>query len=86
MGDMLIRGVDPELKRRIEESARRNGRSLSEEAIAALQKGYALPEAVKGKAGDRLQELASGAYFTPEEIAAIEASRREADRAPPRLD
>jgi antitoxin FitA len=37
MGDMLIRGINPELKRRLEESARRNRRSLSEEAVVLLQ-------------------------------------------------
>lgn len=86
MGDMLIRGIDSELKRRIEESARRNGRSLSEEAIAAMQKSYALQDARLEKAGDRLQGLVAGAYFTGEEMAAIDASRSEADRAPPNLD
>ncbi len=85
MGDMLIRGIDPELKRRIEESARRNGRSLSEEAIAAMQKSYALQDARTDKAGNRLRQLAGGAFFTPEEFAAVEASRHEADRAPPDL-
>lgn len=86
MGDMLIRGIDPELKRRIEESARRNGRSLSEEAIAAMQKSYALQDARTDKAGNRLVALAGGAVFTQEELAALEASRHEADRAPPNLD
>ena len=86
MGDMLIRGIDAELKRRIEESARRNGRSLSEEAIAAMQKSYALQDTRKGKAGNRLRELAGGAFFTSEELAAVGASRHEADRAPPDLD
>ncbi len=86
MGDMLIRGIDPELKRRIEESARRNGRSLSEEAIAAMQKSFALQDARTDKAGNRLRELVSGAFFTPEELAAVEASRHEADRAPPELE
>lgn len=86
MGDMLIRGIDIELKRRLEDSARRNGRSLSEEAIAAMQKSFALQDAAAEKPGDRLRALVGGAYFTPDELEAIEASRLEHDRPPPRLD
>ena len=36
MTDMLIRNIDPKLKREIEKRAREHGRSLSEEAEAML--------------------------------------------------
>jgi plasmid stability protein len=39
MPDLLLRNVDPELKRRIAEQARENGRSLSEEAQALIMRG-----------------------------------------------
>ena len=39
MTDLLIRDIDPRLKRRIEESARKNNRSLSEEAKELLSRG-----------------------------------------------
>jgi len=37
MTDLLIRNVDPDLKRRIEESARQHSRSLSDEIKALLR-------------------------------------------------
>jgi plasmid stability protein len=37
MTDLLIRNVDPDLKRRIEESAREHNRSLSDEIKALLR-------------------------------------------------
>jgi plasmid stability protein len=41
MPDLLLRNVDPELKRRIAEQARANGRSLSDEAQALLASALA---------------------------------------------
>jgi antitoxin FitA len=83
MGDMLIRGIDPELKRRLEESARRNGRSLSQEAIALIQRSIAVESATTQKAGDRLRSLIGNVQFTDDEITSIASSRQEPDRAPP---
>lgn len=83
MGDMLIRGIDEELKRNLEEQARRNRRSLSEEAILQIRKGLAHEQASTERAGDRLRALVQGSYFTDAELAAIEASRKETDREPP---
>ncbi len=85
MGDMLIRGIDPELKRRLEESARRSGRSLSDEAIGLLQRGLATQTAGLERAGDRLYALVDNVYFTDQELKAIEESRHEKDRPPPDL-
>ncbi|MBZ9677849.1 plasmid stabilization protein [Mesorhizobium sp. ES1-1] len=81
MGDMLIRRIDPELKRRLEESARLNRRSLSEEAVVLMQKGFAAQRT--GKAGDLLCSLVGDDGFTDDEIQEIMKSRGEADRGPP---
>lgn len=43
MTDLLIRNVEPKLKRELEKRARANGRSLSEEAKILLEKGTAKP-------------------------------------------
>lgn len=83
MGDMLIRGINPELKRRLEESARLNRRSLSEEAVILIQKGFATQRASTEKAGDRLYSLVGDDSFTEDEIQEITKSRSEADRGPP---
>jgi hypothetical protein len=83
MGDMLIRGVDEELKRSLEEHARRNRRSLSEEAIVQIRSGLAHELASNRRAGDVLRALVRDNFFTDEELAAINASRKEADREPP---
>ncbi|RUZ81569.1 plasmid stabilization protein [Mesorhizobium sp. M7A.F.Ca.US.006.01.1.1] len=83
MGDMLIRGINPELKRRLEESARLNKRSLSEEAVVLMQKGFATQFASAEKAGDRLYSLVGDDRFTNDEIQEIARSRSEADRGPP---
>jgi plasmid stability protein len=39
MTDLLIRNIEPQLKRQIEESARRNKHSLSQEAKDLLRRG-----------------------------------------------
>jgi hypothetical protein len=44
MPDLLIRDIDPEMKRAIEERARRHERNLSEEAKALIQSGLTVPE------------------------------------------
>ncbi|HWV41342.1 MAG TPA: hypothetical protein VN004_06915 [Pseudorhodoplanes sp.] len=41
---MLIRKIDPELKREIERRAREHGRSLSDEAKLVLQRGLTVSE------------------------------------------
>ena len=83
MGDMLIRGIDDELKKSLEEQARRNRRSLSEEAISQMRNGLANAQAHSKRPGDLLRSLVQGTYFSDEELAAIEVSRKEADRDPP---
>jgi antitoxin FitA len=83
MGDMLIRGIDEELKRSLEEHARRNRRSLSEEAIFQIRSGLAHDQASNRRAGDVLRALAQDNFFTDDELAAIDGSRKGADREPP---
>jgi plasmid stability protein len=41
MSDLLIRDIDPELKRRLDESAQKHGHSLSDEAKDLLQQALA---------------------------------------------
>jgi hypothetical protein len=47
MSDLLIREIDPKLKREIEKRARANGRSLSEETKALLDQALRGPEPPK---------------------------------------
>lgn len=44
MSDLLIRNMTPRMKRQIQERARVNGRSLSEEAKLLLHRALAAPE------------------------------------------
>jgi hypothetical protein len=53
MSDLLIRKLTPALRRQIQERARRNRRSLSEEAKTLIQRGLAAP-APSGGLGTRL--------------------------------
>lgn len=77
MSDLLIRNIDPELKQLLEERARRDGRSLSDEAKLLLNRG--LGESVPGRpVGTALVEL-----FRPEVPVELEVARRELPRVPP---
>jgi plasmid stability protein len=44
MSDLLIRNVPPRMKRQLQQRARANGRSLSEEAKLLLRKSLSAPE------------------------------------------
>jgi hypothetical protein len=44
MADLLIEDIDPELYRHLEDRARINGRTLSEEVEWLMRKGLALPD------------------------------------------
>jgi antitoxin FitA len=44
MADLLLRDIEPRLKRLIEESAKKNNRSLSDEAKRLIQNGLTAPE------------------------------------------
>lgn len=41
MTDLLVRDIDPTLKRKLEERAQAHGRSLAEEVRAAIERGMA---------------------------------------------
>jgi plasmid stability protein len=43
MTDLLVRNIDPHLRRQLRERARSNGRSLSEEARLLLKQALAMP-------------------------------------------
>ena len=85
MGDLLIRGIPDELKRRLQEEAIRHGRNLSDEAKIQIQKGIAILNASEGKAGDHMAALLNSGFFTEAELKVIESSRSESDRSPPDL-
>jgi plasmid stability protein len=77
MSDLLIRNIDPRLKRRLEARARRSGRSLSEEAKALLSRAMAGTEPARGL-GTELVEL-----FRLVGPVELEERRAEAPRRPP---
>lgn len=52
MGDLLIRDVPSEIKLQLGESARRSGRSLSEEAKYLLRRSFELEGAEQPSAAD----------------------------------
>ncbi|PDT01155.1 plasmid stabilization protein [Rhizobium chutanense] len=85
MGDLLIRDVPDAMKRQLQESAQRNGRSLSEEAIEIIRRQIAA-ERSGAPAGQRLRSLMGGERLSDDEVEAIAVSRHERDREPPRFD
>ncbi|MBB4193614.1 plasmid stability protein [Rhizobium aethiopicum] len=85
MGDLLIRDVPDAMKRQLQESAQRNGRSLSEEAIEIIRRQIAA-ERSGAPAGQRLRSLMGDERLSDDEVEAIAASRHERDREPPRFD
>ncbi|ANL45201.1 ribbon-helix-helix domain-containing protein [Rhizobium phaseoli] len=85
MGDLLIRDVPDAMKRQLQESAQRNGRSLSEEAIEIIRRQIAVGRS-GASAGQRLRSLMSDERLTDEEVESIAASRHGPDREPPRFD
>lgn len=61
MSDLLIRNIDPHLKRQLRESARLHRRSLSEEARMLLKKALLDPPERRGM-GTALAELLPEEY------------------------
>lgn len=86
MGDLLIRGLDPETKNKLLESARQSGRSLSDEAALRLKQSLVTDIIPKRPTGQRLRAIIDGFTLTDSERAEIAVSRREPDRAPPSFD
>ncbi|MGV1015138.1 MAG: FitA-like ribbon-helix-helix domain-containing protein [Methyloceanibacter sp.] len=77
MTDLLIRDIDPRLKRRLEARARRSGRSLSEEAKILISRALAERRPARGL-GSTLVELFS--LVGPVEL---DERRAEKPRPPP---
>ncbi len=86
MGDLLLRGVDDALKMELQKSARRNGRSLSEEAIVNIQRALSLESSQPQTAGSRLRTIVGDQRFSSDELEAIAAFRKEPDRPPPNFE
>lgn len=61
MADLLIRNVEPVLRRRIEENARRNRHSLSDEAKALIRKAL-VGEQSQRRLGTELMNLVPPEY------------------------
>ncbi len=86
MGDLLLRGIDDALKRQLQESAIRNGRSLSDEAIEQLRRSLGRKAEDHKPAGARLRLILGEESFSDDELGAIADFRRQPDRDPPRFD
>jgi plasmid stability protein len=65
MADLLIRNIEPELKRQIEERAQARRRSLSDEAKRLIRKGLLEPKVAPG--GDRKLGTAMLELVQPED-------------------
>lgn len=66
MATIVLKGVPVELRKRLEERARRNGRSVSGEVIACLESVVGLPEPSSAQE----EKLLAGIRRVREEIAA----------------
>lgn len=86
MGDLLIRGLDPETKNKLLESARKSGRSMSDEAALRLKHSLVAAVVPRQPTGQRLRAIVDGFALTDTERAAIASSRHESDREPPSFD
>jgi plasmid stability protein len=62
MADLLVRDIDPALKRRIEENARKNRHSISEEAKALLRQALAAGGRERRKLGTAMIDLVPAQY------------------------
>jgi plasmid stability protein len=78
MSDLLIRDIDPQLKRRLEQSAEKHKQSLSDEAKALLQKALAAEPGGR-KLGTLLRQLLPPEYRSDDYVFEI---RGEARRPP----
>ena len=61
MPDLLIRNIDPQLKRKLVERARKHGHSLSTEAQELIERGLAAPSPEKNL-GEWLYSLVPEQY------------------------
>jgi hypothetical protein len=68
MATIVLKGVPAELRKRLEEQARRNGRSVSREAIACLE-GAVRPQ-VPRKTAEEVRRIIEAARAFREDLAA----------------
>jgi plasmid stability protein len=80
MVDILVRNIDPDLKRRLVAQARRNGRSISDEAKALLDVSLPRPDPFAPEYG-----LGTWMHERFKEIGGVELDLppRSASREPP---
>lgn len=76
MSDILIRNVDPALKKRLKARARANERSLSDEVKALVESGLAGATGETGL-GTQLRALIPPELWTDDFIVARDAPERE---------
>ncbi len=81
MGDLLIRDIPNEIKRQLGESARRSGRSLSEEAKYLLRRSFELEGAAAADIYGQFRERFSDELLSDEEhgefMSAIDSWKEE---------
>lgn len=82
MNDILIRNIEPELKRLIEDSARSHRRSLSEEVKDKLRKSFQPGREATAEFGLAARIRAS---IPAEAYGSLEPPPRDAGREPPDL-
>lgn len=76
MSDLLIRGIKPKLKERLKKSARKSGRSLSEEAQSLLDEALSKREPQR-KMGAWMRSLLPPEYRGDDLVFEIEDEVRE---------
>lgn len=87
MSDLLLRNLDNALKSKLQEAAKRNGRSLSQQALVLLRRALLSKEGDQREtAGTHLRRILGKAHFEEDELQAIEAFRKSSDRAPPSFE
>lgn len=83
MGDLLLRGIEDALKVELQESARRNGRSLSDEAITHIRSALSKKQRSAQTAGARLRFALGEVRLEDNEVEMINSIRKHSDRQPP---
>jgi plasmid stability protein len=74
MGDLLLRGIDDALRRELQERAKHNGRSLSEEAMSHLRRSLSTSGSGNQSAGEWLRDIMSNDGPSEATRAVIETS------------
>ena len=86
MSDILIRNVPDGLKLQLTDSARRAGRSVSDEAIAILRASLPIEAAKPVSLAESIRAILGDDRLTDEELRTIADVRHGPSREPPRFD